>query len=180
MQVFARSTDANTELNGFQQTAVTAAELRTNKPPGLGGWENNVFDFFLCAFQIVQQAKICFFLQMRKMIDRMHGPVEVLIDLIGFSNDVSESEKIEKWKHSGTFLATTLHSLSFWHWEKSISCERPEINDLNVCRALAKNTFSRPKWLCDRVEQSITSASHGRQIMLFFCLFVISVNGCNM
>lgn len=37
----ARSTDANTELNGFHATAVTAAALRTNKPPGLSGWENN-------------------------------------------------------------------------------------------------------------------------------------------
>lgn len=32
----ARSTVANTELNGFHDTAVTAAALRTNKPPGLG------------------------------------------------------------------------------------------------------------------------------------------------
>lgn len=39
----ARSTDANTELNGFHATAVTAAALRINKPPGLGRWENNVF-----------------------------------------------------------------------------------------------------------------------------------------
>lgn len=33
---FARSTVANTELNGFHETAVTAAALRINKPPGLG------------------------------------------------------------------------------------------------------------------------------------------------
>lgn len=41
----ARSTVANTELNGFHETAVTAAALRINKPPGLGRWENNVFHF---------------------------------------------------------------------------------------------------------------------------------------
>lgn len=46
MQVFARSTDANTELNGFQDTAVTAAALRMNKPPGLGVWEKQCFPFW--------------------------------------------------------------------------------------------------------------------------------------
>lgn len=36
IQDLARSTDANTELNGFHETAVTAAALRINKPPDLG------------------------------------------------------------------------------------------------------------------------------------------------
>lgn len=41
----ARSTDANTELNGFHETAVTAAALRINKPPVLGCEKTMFFDF---------------------------------------------------------------------------------------------------------------------------------------
>lgn len=57
MQAFARSTDANTELNGFQHTAVTAAPLRTNKPPGLGV-RKQYFSIFFVRFNLLQEARI--------------------------------------------------------------------------------------------------------------------------
>lgn len=50
----ARSTVANTELNGFHETAVTAAALRTNKPPDLG-CEKILFCFLVVWWRILRR-----------------------------------------------------------------------------------------------------------------------------
>lgn len=59
MHDLARSTVANTELNGFHETAVTAAALRINKPPGLGRWENMVFHFDANDYTYLRKKKDC-------------------------------------------------------------------------------------------------------------------------
>lgn len=82
MQDLARSTDANTELNGFHETAVTAAALRINKPPGLGRWENNVFHIDANIYTHLRKTKLNHFfpfLSLSLAIQYIHQSIKMFI-----------------------------------------------------------------------------------------------------